>query len=377
MSSAKKTGRILLLLAGVGVLAAPAAGWDWSQDGTWPPVSVNITEQNGWVWALGLVEGNDTHVAWRTRLAPAGAGVSVQHGWNTTFVQVSARNYVIDNASGVAHVLGPDEIWRRGETGQEAGGGTPVSPGDIAAEHAQVTAQQAKIAQLTEANQRLTEQLEQLKRLQQLHEQDTVTQAELGEAQMNVEAARRNLHRTHQELTEHMRSAVPAGDLTAPYGKLTEAEQARLDKAKADVVQAEAALDTGAASARLAKARGEPLAADDPAYKAMDSIYEQYVDARIALLKVELQQACPPAGDLPAELQSKLTDAIDAVLDATRKCQRQERKVQELRQAGKDTTNDFQDALKDLTERMEDLSGAYKALAALQQQARDAVKDAK
>jgi len=119
--------REMVRLAAAGVVlmvcvSAHAQVPSWAR-GTWPPIDVSTTVINNQVVAVGRTQGANGGAAWQVALAPAGPGVTANHGVWSTFVEVGTRQFVIDNASGHVRELRNGQVWR-----QWGPGTVPVAP---------------------------------------------------------------------------------------------------------------------------------------------------------------------------------------------------------------------------------------------------------
>jgi len=127
---------VVVVLAGVWAMSyasgVGAQGTVVDQD-AWPPVSVNVSVQNGVLVAQGVSMGglgSSNRVLWRTPLARGSRATSVRHGGTTTFVQTAdGRQFVIDNMTGQAVLLRENQMWRSTPGGvATVGPARPVRP---------------------------------------------------------------------------------------------------------------------------------------------------------------------------------------------------------------------------------------------------------
>ncbi|RPI63146.1 MAG: hypothetical protein EHM48_02925, partial [Planctomycetaceae bacterium] len=91
----------------------PTPGNAYSKSLTWPPISVNVSLQNGWVVAEGRTTDHAQRLVWRTPIAQGGQGMTVEHGWGSIFVQVGNRQFVVDDATGNTQELKPGDVIRQ------------------------------------------------------------------------------------------------------------------------------------------------------------------------------------------------------------------------------------------------------------------------
>lgn len=110
----------LLLASGFAVLTVLAAAPAFAQQEdnyvgtTWPPLTTYVTMSNdNWVWAVGRLEGANGRIVWQRRLCPADGGIVIRRGWESTYIEVGARRFVLDNATGRAVGMGPNTYWVR------------------------------------------------------------------------------------------------------------------------------------------------------------------------------------------------------------------------------------------------------------------------
>lgn len=104
---------LLIVMAMPGVAAAQSGVYPgMSRSLTWPPISVSVSLQNGWVVAQGRTTDLIQRVVWQVPVAPAGSFV-FQHGWGSVFIQVGTRQFVIDDATGATQELQPGEAVRQ------------------------------------------------------------------------------------------------------------------------------------------------------------------------------------------------------------------------------------------------------------------------
>ncbi|MCL2701120.1 MAG: hypothetical protein FWE88_05445 [Phycisphaerae bacterium] len=115
------SGAAAVMAAAVATDAMAAADDEVGQ-GSWPSVSVNVTVRNGVLTAEGRAMGSagraGNPVLWRTPIARGVRATSVQHGGTTTFVQTTRGRFVIDNSTGRAFELAPNQVWQRSPIGE-------------------------------------------------------------------------------------------------------------------------------------------------------------------------------------------------------------------------------------------------------------------
>ncbi len=162
---------------------------------TWPPISISVTTQNGWVVAQGRSEDNQQRIMWTTRVAPANGPISVRHGYTSAYVESGGRQFVLDYASGQFKELNAGMAVSQDALRSSAYQTPPQQPsvGGGSAYGAKQTAAgngDKAMDELTKANQRLMDTLNYLESITRLHEAGRATPEDVKNAQKSVDVAR-------------------------------------------------------------------------------------------------------------------------------------------------------------------------------------------
>ena len=385
----------LMLTPGISRAQFVAAG-DFVGEGTWPSISMNVSIRDGWIVLIGRATGQNGGVLWQRRLLPAGDGVTVSHGWMTSFVSVGQRQFVVDNATGQIQELPLGATFRRGYTppvqpnfppvplrpnlpaGPTPGpgvGSEPLVPLESATQPMSID--QPAMRELMRANDALSVALQNMHTLPADASTATITQAQqaVEQARLAVSESRRRLYAKYEtSATQPTMPAPPASTPPPPAasGQVTAQHRAlQLTQQRLTDLEAE--------SNRVAIALGEAQAASPPdaqrvaelerTLRAVDTRLDQ---ARTDLVEARMAAMFPPLAVLDTDLRCRIGQAERQVIDLTEDVHKAQASVVNMRQAvdrGERTGDDLAMSGTHLLAAIQKLESAKRELADLQQTA--------
>jgi hypothetical protein len=297
-----------------GVAAAQAPSW---ARGTWPPITVNVTMENGWVVATGNVDGAIGPALWKSALAPAGPPIAVHQGVLTTFVEVGPRRFVVDDASGRATELGGGAVYR--QWGPPWAAPPPPPPPNVvpatSSQPPSLTPAQREALQIAAVTQnRLQAAMEHLEKLTATEPSGS---AALADAKLAVQATRIDVSLGMARVKDEFGSAampaiahpspqavsVKAAAVASVPRPLSPPQPAGPPVAKEEaqshdrLLQAQADLQTAIMGVHLLRTRSAPPAYIADASDRLPALQQAEEDALVAFRKSQLEADIRRLGD--------------------------------------------------------------------------------
>jgi hypothetical protein len=375
----------------VGISGPAAAYTPWWARSTWPPITVVVTTENGWVVASGNPQGEVGPSIWKVSLAPAGPALVVQHGISTTLVAVGPRQFVVDDASGQSTELRGGAVYRQWGPRVAAPPPAPLYVRQVlAAQPPSLTpAQKAALEAAATTQNRLQAALD---RLNKLAETGPAGSEALAEARLAAQAARIDVSLAMARVKDEFGSAsLPAplhpaslptkapAAIAAPAPRPAPAAQPApppltRDEAisQGQLLQAQANLQRSIMGLNLLRDQGAPPTDIATARAKIPLLHQAEEDALAAFhksqLEAEIQRSQERAGELDLATRFQLYEDLYRILRLTRERYRAQTLVQDLRAQKGDGAADtarFNRAADDLAQAITKLASAQRDFASL------------